>query len=109
MVDIKQVGGAGGFDRVDRSRSGGAGEKARQTDNTTRANSAGSARGDSAQISATGRETLQAVEALSERVRGDDSSREARVADVQARLERGDLDDPAVFRATADRLLRGGF
>ena len=61
---------------------------------------------DSATISQDGRETLKAVDRLTDLAKGSESDRAQLVADAKARLDRGDLAAPDVFRSVADRILR---
>lgn len=60
---------------------------------------------DVASISESGREAFASVEALTDRARGEAGDRDQIVADAKARLEAGELDDPAVYEAVAQRLL----
>lgn len=60
---------------------------------------------DFASISATGRETLAAVDSLAERARGEAGDRAEIVAAAQARLDSGALDGPEIDTAIAQRLL----
>ncbi len=64
---------------------------------------------DEARISASSRETAAAVESLTERARRDGSDRADVVAKALQRLMNGDLDDPQVHAATAQRLLDAKF
>jgi hypothetical protein len=105
-MSISKIGGAGGFDRgIERLRAQDKADKAPGA----RRSPEGAEGADTASISTTSRETLQAVDGLTERVRQEDPDREARVAAAAERLEGGELDDPAVYRAVAERLLRNGF
>jgi len=100
-MDIRNVGNQGNVDRI--------GERSRRTD-AKRAETAPTVlRGDDATISNTGRETAAAIEQLTERAKSDDGDREALVAAARQKLLSGELDTPAVFAATANRLAERGF
>lgn len=62
---------------------------------------------DQASISADGREYLAAVEALTKELEHQDDGREKRVAEVQEKLQNGELDDQEVYRAVAEAILDG--
>jgi hypothetical protein len=64
---------------------------------------------DVAAISQDGRQTAQTVDALAERLQGDDADRRQLLDEVALRLKSGALDQPAVLRATARTLLQKGF
>ena len=103
-MDIRNVGNHGHADRT--------GERARRVEHKRAENAragAGANIKDDAQISATGRETAAAVEELAERARGDDPKRDALIKAVRQKLENGDLDDAAIFLATARNLADRGF
>ena len=68
--------------------------------------SAGSGKSDSATISDASH-TLHSVERLTESLRANDPERRALVDRARQRLESGALDQPEVFHATAEALLRG--
>jgi len=63
---------------------------------------------DSAAISETGRSTLEAVDAFTERARAGEDRTEI-VAQAKARLESGALSSTEAFEGAARGLLRGGF
>ena len=63
---------------------------------------------DSATISHDGRHTLKTVEELATVLRSPDADRAALVDQALARLASGELDRPEVYRAAAERILRGG-
>ncbi len=60
---------------------------------------------DQASISDDGRESLAVVEAMSEELKQDEPGREERVREVREKLQRGELDQPEVFRAVAEAIL----
>ena len=60
---------------------------------------------DQASISDDSRESLAVVEAMSEELKQDDPIREERVREVREKLQRGELEQPKVFRAVADAIL----
>ena len=64
-----------------------------------------SSRQDSVAISDTGRETLAAVDQLTERARRDDPTRQERVEAAKRRLASGELDSVATLRDTARKML----
>ena len=64
---------------------------------------------DDARISDTGRKTAATADRLAERARGDDSDRAGKVEAARQRLLSGELDSPAVFAATAQKLAGRGF
>lgn len=64
---------------------------------------------DVATISASGREAAAAIESLSNRARGNDGDRDDIVAAALQRLQSGALDQPAVYGATAQKLLDSKF
>lgn len=68
-----------------------------------------SVRRDEANISANSRATAAAVDALAERAQQDDPERAAKVAAAAAKLKSGELDSPAVHRATAQQLFDAKF
>ena len=65
--------------------------------------------GDHATISASGRDTLAAVEGLAERARHQGSERREIVAAARARLESGQLQSPDVLDATARAIVDGDY
>ena len=60
---------------------------------------------DQASISSDGRESLAVVEAMSQELKQDEPGREERVREVREKLQRGELDQPEVFRAVAEAIL----
>lgn len=62
---------------------------------------------DSATISSDSRQTLEKVEGLAQTLKQSDAGRDAVVDGARARLANGDLNQHDVFRAVADRILRG--
>lgn len=64
---------------------------------------------DRATISESGRDTFAAIEGLAERARRQGGDRGEIVAAALARLANGELSDPAVFAATAQRIADAGF
>lgn len=102
-MDIRNIGNRGNADRIaDR------GERGRRTE-PRRSDAPVAGGGDDARISDAGRETAVAVEQLAERARtGDGEDREARVAEARRKLEGGELDQPHVLAATAQRLSARG-
>ncbi len=98
-MDVGNIKGSG---RIERSP-----DRAQRTDRAREQRSEGTTAQDSATISSSGRETLQAVESLSEKLKEDPPERDQLVADAKARLESGALDHHDVYRKVASSLLEG--
>jgi hypothetical protein len=64
---------------------------------------------DVAAISAGGQRAAAAADQLAERARAEDPSRAQLVDAARTKLQSGQLDDPAVLRATAQKVLDNGF
>lgn len=99
-MDIRNVGNQG---NVDRTGDRGKRPQVRREEPTL------SVPRDDAHISTSGRETAAAVEGLAERARSDDGSRDAKIDAAIRRLKSGELDDPSVIAATAQRIARNAF
>ena len=100
-MDTGQIKGSGGIDRNPEHRD--RLESARASDPVS------GQLGDSAAISDTSRETLAAVAAMTERLKGEDQERRPQVDEARKLLTDGGLDQPEVFAETARRMLSSGF
>lgn len=96
-MNVGHVKGAGGIEPTPNR-----GDKAVKGDNAELGRSG--ERSDEAQISSASRDTLKAVEALSQRAQGQED-RVEKVDAARARLESGALDRPEVYEQTAKALL----
>ncbi len=65
--------------------------------------------GDSAAISDTSRETLAAVEAMTEKLKGEHLEPRPQLDEAKRLLRDGALDQPEVFLETSRRMLSSGF
>ncbi len=101
-MDIRQITGSGGVERTPERTARSDRQKAAEDLRTAQAP-------DAATISADGRETLAAVDALTEKLKNGDQERKRAVAEAKGRLEAGKLDNLGVYRSVAQRLLQIGF
>jgi hypothetical protein len=102
-MDTGQIKGGGGIERNPDHRGGL--PKARGSEPEP----APGRLGDSAAISHSSRETLAAVEAMTERLKGEQPERGPRVDEAKKSLADGALDQPEVFLETSRRMLSSGF
>ena len=100
-MDVGHVKGSGGVGRnPDRSDKVDRGKVAGQGDDHL---------GDRTSISDDGREFLSAVDEMSEQLKKGDPRREERLLEVSQKLQRGELDQPKIFRAVADAMFEAEF
>jgi hypothetical protein len=99
-MDIRNVGSNGNIDRT-----GERGKSAQPKSNVLIPFVAK----DDARISDAGRKTAAAVDRLADQARGTEGDREAKVAAARLKLQSGELDSPAAFASTAQKLASRGF